>query len=175
MGILWQIFAAFARVGIFGFGGGPSMIPLMQREVVAGRGWLTEPEFVDALALGNSLPGPIAIKMAAYTGFKLAGALGAISGILGTILPSTLAMLFLTVAYLRFKDLPLVQAAMRGIRPAVVALLFWVAYELFPQGVSSMETAAIGVAVFAAVSFLDLHPALAIVAAGTVGLAAFAR
>lgn len=175
MGLLWQIFAAFARVGIFGYGGGPSMIPLMQREVVSGQGWLTEPEFVDALALGNSLPGPIAIKMSAYTGYKLAGMLGAATGILGTILPSTIAMLLLAVAYLRFKDLPLVEAALRGIRPAVVALLFWVAYDLFSQGVASLETAAIGIAVFAAVAFLDLHPAIAILGAGTIGLVAFAR
>ena len=57
---LWQLFVAFAKVGTFGYGGGPSMIPLVQEEVVNVHHWMDNQEFVDALAMGNALPGPIA-------------------------------------------------------------------------------------------------------------------
>ncbi len=66
--LILKIFVVFAKVGIFGFGGGPSMIPLVQHEVVDRHHWLTNQEFVDAMAMGYALPGPIATKMSGYVG-----------------------------------------------------------------------------------------------------------
>jgi len=82
--LLLRIFIAFAKVGLFGYGGGPSMIPLMQEEVVDAHHWLSTEEFVDALAMGNALPGPIATKMSLYVGYKLAGMPGALAGVQGS-------------------------------------------------------------------------------------------
>ena len=73
MTLLWRILFSFLKVGLFGYGGGPSMIPLLQEEVVEMNGWLSAEEFVDALAMGNSLPGPIIVKMATFVGYKMAG------------------------------------------------------------------------------------------------------
>ena len=75
-GVSWQLFWAFFRVGIFGFGGGPAMIPLVRAEVVTRHHWLTDEEFADVLAIGNTLPGPIATKMPGYIGYRVGGVTG---------------------------------------------------------------------------------------------------
>jgi len=133
MSLLFRIFMAFAKVGIFGYGGGPSMIPLIQEEVVDVNHWLTTEEFVDALAIGNALPGPIAVKMSAYVGYKMAGLLGAFTGLLGMIAPSTMLMLILAALFLHYKDHPKVQGTLKAVRPAVVALLAWWSTRFFPS------------------------------------------
>lgn len=129
MMLLLQIFWVFAKVGVLAYGGGPSMIPLMQQQVV-NAGWLTSQDFVDALALGNALPGPIATKMSLYVGFKLAGIPGALAGLLGTVGPSGVLMLILALFFLQLKDSPTIQAALVAVRPTVVGLLIWTAYDL---------------------------------------------
>ncbi|MBI3287401.1 MAG: chromate transporter [Chloroflexi bacterium] len=179
MNNLLHIFLTFAKVGLFGYGGGPSMIPLMQQEVVEVNRWLSAQEFIDALALGNALPGPIATKMSAYVGYKLSGLPGVMAGVSGTILPSLVAMLALVAVFFRFKDLPQVEAALRAVRPAVVALLVWTAYTLLPQalpqGARSWDAALIGLGTFAVVAFLDVHPAIALLGAGALGLFLYSR
>ncbi len=173
MPLLLRIFFAFAKVGIFGYGGGPSMIPLIQEEVVDVNGWLTTEEFVDALAMGNSLPGPIATKMSAYVGYKLAGVPGSLAGVSGIAAPSMILMLVLAVFFLKYKDIPKVQATLKAVRPAVVALLALVVYEIFPKSVASWDTGLIMLVTFVLVTFLKVHPALAILGAAILGLVVY--
>jgi chromate transporter len=127
--LLLEIFWIFAKVGVLAYGGGPSMIPLMQQEVVSA-GWLSHQDFVDALALGNALPGPIATKMSLYVGFKQAGLPGALSGLMGTVAPSGILMLVLALFFLQLKDSIIIKAALQAVRPTVVGLLIWTAYDL---------------------------------------------
>jgi chromate transporter len=164
-----KVFFAFAKAGIFGFGGGPSIIPLIQEEVVDVNGWLTNQQFADALALGNSLPGPIATKMAAYVGFKVAGIGGAVAGVAGMVLPTMVAMLALAAVYFAFKDNPKVGSMMKGMRPVVIALMAMVIYNLFPASIGSPGTGIIAAIAFVVVVFLNVHPALAIVGGALVG------
>lgn len=170
MMLLLQIFLVFAKVGTFGYGGGPSMIPLIQHEVVDRHHWLTNQEFVDAMAMGYSLPGPIATKMSAYVGFKIAGIPGSIMGLLGTILPSMVMILLLAMLAWKFRDSPYTQAALRGVRPAIVALLIMVVYDIWPASMKNWPGGIILAATFVAVTFLNIHPAYAIVGAALVGL-----
>ncbi len=93
------------------------MIPLVQVEVVDAHHWLTSEEFVDTLAMGNALPGPIATKMSAYIGYKLAGLPGAVVGVTGMILPSIILMLALAGILLTYKDTHYVQASLKAVRP----------------------------------------------------------
>ncbi len=184
MRLIWELFLAFARVGIFGYGGGPSVIPLLPREVV-GHGWLTETEFIDALAVGNALPGPIATKMSVYIGYKLAGASGIGAALLGMLLPSTIAMLVVAIFFFTLKDAPWVQAALTAVRPAVVGLLIWTAYDLGvkvvdPKGhglitalIHRWDWVAIALSTFVAITYLRVHPALAILAAAVFGIAIY--
>jgi chromate transporter len=127
--LLLQIFWVFTKVAMFSWGGGPASLGLMQRETVA-VGWVTPEEFADDIALSNALPGPTAPQAAAYVGYKLAGVSGAISATLGTVLPTTLLMLVLVVAFFSFKDNLYVKAAIAGVRPFVVGLLAWTAYQI---------------------------------------------
>ncbi len=78
MMLLWKIFLVFTRVSLFSWGGGPASLALMQRETTA-QGWVTPPEFADAVAVGNALPGPIAPQVSAFVGYKLAGVPGAVA------------------------------------------------------------------------------------------------
>ncbi len=167
--LLLQIFIVFAKVGIFGYGGGPSMIPLIQEEVVDIHGWLSTEEFVDALAMGNSLPGPIAIKMSAYVGYKLAGLPGSLASVMGVAAPSMVLMLVLAVFFLQYKDLPQIQAILKAVRPAVVALMALVVYEIYPESIQSWDTLLIAIVTFAVIAFFKIHPALAIVGAAILG------
>jgi len=166
---LWDLFVAFARTGILGYGGGPSSIPLVQIEVVKNYKWLSLEEFSDILAIGNALPGPIATKMAGYVGYKVAGLPGAFMALLGTIGPSLLIMLLLYRAMLTFKDLPLVQGMIRGVRPVVIVLLALLIIDLWPSAMSSWKPALIAVVSFVVIKLLHIHPAIAVLGALIVG------
>lgn len=166
----WGIFWTFLKVGIFAYGGGPSMIPLMQAEVVDGRKWMDMTEFTDVLALGNGLPGPIATKMALAVGYKLHGSLGAAIALVALLLPSTILMLVLFMSYRTFKDSAKVQSALNGLRPAVMALLFVTAYDVGKTSINSVPTALIGIATFLVFTFTKLHPAIGMAISGLIGL-----
>ncbi len=168
--LLWAIFVSAAKVGIFGYGGGPSVIPLIKKETVELNQWMSLDEFTDSLAFGNALPGPIATKMSAYIGYKLAGLPGAISGVLGMVVPSMLMMLALAAVFFAVKDHPKAQATLRAVRPVIVALLAYTAYDLFPSGIKGWDTLVIGAVALGLMIFTDIHPALIIVAAAVVGL-----
>lgn len=127
--LIWDIFIVFSRVALFSWGGGPASMGLMQRETVAA-GWVTSEEFADALAVGNALPGPIAPQVSAFVGYKLAGLPGAISGVTGTVLPTTVLMLIMVVFFFGIKDSPTVVAMLKAVRPVVVGLLLWTVYVM---------------------------------------------
>jgi chromate transporter len=165
-----NLFLTFAKIGLVGYGGGPAMIPLIQEEVVEGHNWMSDEEFVDTLAMGNTLPGPIATKMSFYIGYKVGSWVGALVALLGLLLPSLVLMMVLGIAFLRFKDMPFAKAMLTAVRPVVVALLAYTAYTVFPKSVKNWHTGLIALAAFAAVAFLDVHPALTILAAALLGL-----
>ena len=129
LALLLKLFLVFSKVGLLAWGGCPSMIPLMQQEVLA-QNWLTPEGFIDALALGNALPGPIATKMSIYVGWEQAGFLGALAAVSGTIAVSGVLMIILALFLLGRKDLPLINSALTAVRPAVIGLLIWTAYDL---------------------------------------------
>ena len=170
---LLRLFISFTKVGVFAYGGGPSMIPLVQEEVVDIHGWMTIEEFTDTLAMGYALPGPIATKMAAYIGYKVAHVPGLCVALFGTVFPSLVMMMILGLAFMQYKDAPVVQAMLKAVRPAVVGLLIVVVADMFPKSVTSWHTGVIALVAFGAIHFLNLHPALAIVASAALGLAIY--
>lgn len=182
--LLWLLFIAFLKVGTFGYGGGPSMIPLLQQEIVEVHQedfGIADEEFIDALAMGNTLPGPIMIKMSVYIGYQVAGVPGAVAALLGGNIPCILAMALLSIVYLRIKDHPKVTSALQGARPAVIGLLAWTAFDLGKSVLLGSEKSGLGallanwdralftVVAFVAVTFLKIHPALVILGAALLG------
>ena len=164
------LFYTFAKIGILGFGGGQAMIPLIQVEVVDNYKWLSIEEFTEALAMANSLPGPITPKMSFFTGYKVAGMAGAGSCILGLVLPSLFLMFILTSLYMKYKDLPSVKGLLKAVKPVVVALLALVIYNISPSSVNSWHTALIAIISFCLLAFLNIHPALLILGAAMLGV-----
>jgi chromate transporter len=157
-----------ARVGILGFGGGPSFIPLVKLEVVDNFGWLTGDDFVQVLAMGNALPGPIATKMAALVGYRVAGIAGAMAGLLGMVMPSAIAMLALYRVYLTFQGHPAVGGMLRAIRPVVIVLLVIMVFDLVPRTLD-VPVILIGVASLLLIRTAGVHPALVVVGALLLG------
>lgn len=172
-----QVFWAFTKVGLFGFGGGQSMIPLIQEEVVDARAWLTQEEFLDAFAFGNSLPGPISTKMAGFVGYQVAGVPGAAAGLIGVSVPTIIAMILLGTLYTRYKDTALFTSFLRGVRPVVVALLALVVWQFAPKAfgtppewLGNWSLWLVGIAAFVAALRFNVHPALLIVVGGLIGV-----
>ena len=163
------LFWASLRMGSFAFGGGPSMIPLMKTECV-GNGFVSEDQFVEALAVANALPGPIATKMVVWVGWAHGGVAGASIALFGLLLPSTATMLLLLGFLSRHREHPLVKGALEGAKPAIVGMLFYTAVELAPGGVKSVGGVAVALGAFAAL-LLEVHPAIVIAAAMGVGAA----
>lgn len=123
--IYWQLFITFLKIGAFTFGGGWAMISLIEKEIVDRYGWIAREEFLDLLAVAQSLPGLLAVNIAVAVGDKLRGMRGATVAALGTILPSF--VIILAIAIFLTPDLiktdPHLSAIFKGIRPAVVALI----------------------------------------------------
>ncbi|MDF2791711.1 MAG: transporter [Neobacillus sp.] len=160
-----ELAIGFARTGVTGYGGGPSTIPLIEFEAVKKYKWMSEDEFVEILALANTLPGPIATKMAAYIGYKVKGYLGATVAILTHILPSIIAMIALLGVLYSFKDSPIVSGMVQGVTPVIGFMLLEMAYRFFQNGRKGlgfpiMLTLSVVSLIF--VQFLGLHPGILI-------------
>jgi chromate transporter len=165
----WSIFVSFLKVGLFGYGGGPAMIPLIEQEVVRHYKWLTAEEFIDVLAMANTLPGPISTKMALCIGLKTCGPLGAALALFGLLLPSTILILIIVVLYYRYRSVTSVQGIIRGVRPVVIALLMVTVAHLAPKSILSIDTFLIALGAFMVVFYLRVHPIYTIIAAGLIG------
>nr|WP_096198850.1 chromate transporter [Bacillus sp. FJAT-45350] len=129
-----QITIGFARSGVLGFGGGPSVIPLIEHEAVKNYKWMSSDEFGETLALANTLPGPIATKMAAYVGYKVKGSLGAFVAILAHVLPSVFALIGLLGFLYSFRSTGIVDGMVQAITPVVAVMLAVMAYGFFKKG-----------------------------------------
>lgn len=164
----WDVFIAFTRSSNLGFGGGPATIPLMQNEVVKRYKWMNDEEFADALAVGNALPGPIATKMAGYIGYKVAGWLGALLGLLGTVVPSLLVVVFLSHLISVYAHSPELKAMLQAVRPVVVILIAQTALGMGKKAFPNYITWGIALAA-AILLFFNIHPAILIVASMAFG------
>lgn len=183
--MIWlQLFLTFAKIGLFTFGGGYAMLPLIQAEVEA-RGWLSLGELIDFVAVSESTPGPFAVNISTYIGVRTGGLPGAVCATLGVVTPSFLIILLVAKSYQRFKESHLVQGVMSGLRPAVVGMIASAILSMgqtvfFPGGfsLSLLQTPAFwvsaGIFLLACVLvFLKkLHPILIILLSAGLGIAA---
>ena len=137
IGLLWQIFFTFFKIGAFTFGGGYAMVPLIQREASEKHGWVTDEDILDIVAIAESTPGPIAINSATFVGWRVAGFLGATCATFGVVVPSFIIILLISFLLTGFAEIPAVQYAFFGIRAGVLALLIkalWTMYKKNPKG-----------------------------------------
>ncbi|MGM0901631.1 MAG: chromate transporter [Bacillota bacterium] len=165
MKLYMNLFIAFFRSGILGFGGGPSAIPLVHKEVVETFKWMNDEEFSDVLALGNTLPGPINTKMAGYIGYRVGGIMGLIVSLLAAIFPTVLLMLALLTSFNKFKDNPSVQGMTHAVVPIVgvmMGVLTWSFLKKAKDGLGWKNGSMLLIVSFICISVLQLHPGIVI-------------
>lgn len=168
----WNLFVAFVRPNLLGYGGGPAVVPLIKAEVVDTFSWMSAEEFGDALAIGNTLPGPIATKMSAYIGFKIGGVTGSVVALIGTVLPTALIMIALAGILINFKDSPVLKGMIKAVKPVVFVLFVLLAVEFLPfarPDKAGWLPFAIALVSFGMMYFLELHAAWAIFGALAIG------
>lgn len=170
MPVLWELYITFFKIGAFSFGGGYAMIPLMQKEVVSAHRWLTIHQVTDVIAISQMTPGPIAINLATFVGFRVAGVVGAVAATLGVITPSMILIVVLAGLFLRFQQLTIVQAILKGIRPVVVGLITLAGVLMFRASVVNWLGWVILLAALGGTIFFKLHPIWLIAIAGVIGL-----
>ena len=166
---LFDIFWSFLKIGAFTFGGGYAMIPLIQHEVINNRKWLSEREFLELLTLAQAAPGPIALNTAVFVGYKERKYAGALSAVLGVVIPSFLIILLVAIFFSNIRSNPWVDAAFKGMRPAVVALIVAPIVGL-TRGMHA-ALIAVAAAVAVAVWYFGISPILFLIAGALVGVA----
>ncbi|MBD7945484.1 chromate transporter [Psychrobacillus sp. FSL K6-2684] len=157
---------AFFRVGMLGFGGGPSSIPLVHQEVVKKYNWMDDEEFGDTLALANTMPGPIATKMAGYIGYRIAGFWGCVNALIASVIPTVILMILLLGFLQSFKDSPRVQNMTAAVIPVVAVMLALMTWDFIKKTGESFGwwQACLIIAVAALLmELIHIHPAIIIV------------
>ena len=175
LGKLWKLFIAFTRSSNLGFGGGPALIPLVKAETVDRYQWLDNEEFTDSLAICNALPGPIATKMAAYIGYKVAGWLGVLVALIGTVAPTVLVVVLLGSLIMKYSHSPELKAMLEAVRPVVVVLVAQTAYDMGRKSFPTVSSWGIAVVTVALLYLTNVHPAIIIVVAMLFGGVVYGR
>jgi len=180
--IFVSLFFTFLKIGLFTIGGGYAMIPMINDEVIA-KGWISEADLTNFLAISESTPGPFAINMATFVGFEKAGFFGAVCATLGIILPSIVIIIIISKIISKFLNNKYVNYAMQGVRPVVVGLIFAVVVSLIyaaflPNGFDIKNISFASIIIFAiSVVMLSFkktkNPILIIVTSGILGIVFF--
>ncbi|RUS59279.1 chromate efflux transporter [Pseudorhodobacter sp. E13] len=168
-----ELFRVFARIGLLSFGGPAAQIALMHRELVEERPWMTEADFLRALSFCMMLPGPEAMQLATYSGWRLRGVTGGLIAGLLFVLPGALVVLLLAMAYAAFGDLPLMAALLRGVQAAVLAIVLHALRKLSKRALKGPVHWALAFAAFIALFVFDLPFPVVVLGAGLIGFFTF--
>ena len=177
------LFLTFFKIGLFTFGGGYAMLPLIQEEVLA-KCWMKIEELINFVAVSESTPGPFAVNISTYIGCETTGLFGGFCATLGVVLPSFIVILIVAHFYEKFKESRIVSACMSGLKPAVIGLIGSAAISMgktvfFAEGFSLNNFAQpsfyISLLIFIAMSYMALkkkHPIAIICISAAVGIIA---
>ena len=165
-----SLFLTFLKIGTFTFGGGYAMIPLIQREIVQKRQWITDDDILEITAIAESTPGPIAVNTATFVGYRICKFGGAFFSTLGVVLPSFLIIAAISYVLREFLHIKAVRYAFYGIRAGVLALILkalWTMYRQCPAKVISYTIAALA---FISVAFFKINVLFVLPACALIGL-----
>lgn len=168
--MLLELFWSFFKVGLFTFGGGYAMIPLLQAELIERKKWLTEDEIMDYYSIGQCTPGIIAVNVSTFTGYKLKGIAGALVATAGIIAPSLIIIMTLANILNIFFDNPYVVHAFTGIRVVVIALMMDVVFGMWKKNIKDKYQWLIFILAVAVMIFLSLSPVWVVAGAAAFGL-----
>ncbi|MCL2409033.1 MAG: chromate transporter [Oscillospiraceae bacterium] len=166
-----KLFLSFAYIGTVSFGGGYSMLPMFQRELVDKNGWLTEMEMADMFSVGQCLPGVIACNTAVFVGYKQKGVRGGIVSAFGAAFPSVVITLILAAIITNLADFPVVMRAFAGLRVGVSVLILNSVIKLWKQAIVDLAAIVIFAVVFLIAIFTSFPVAILVIVAGFIGIA----
>ena len=169
MKIYWDLFIAFFKIGLFTFGGGYAMLPLIQKEVVK-RNWATEEEILDYYAIGQVTPGIIAVNVSTFIGYKIKGWSGAICSMIGMVTPSVCIITALAMGLAYVWDSPMVNHAFAGIRLVIPALIVPILIQMIKKSIKNWFSILIVVFAFVLSFFNILAPIYITLLSGMLGL-----
>ncbi|MBQ3460787.1 MAG: chromate transporter [Solobacterium sp.] len=169
----WDLFVSWFKMGLFTFGGGYAMLPMIQKEVIEKHGWATEDEVMDYYAIGQCTPGIIAVNAATFIGYKIKGVTGGIVATFGVVAPSLIIISLISTLITNFSELEIVQQALRGIQVAVCVLMFVAVEKLFKKGVKDMPSGLIFVVALLLSLFTNLSTVILVILAGLAGYVTF--
>lgn len=176
MSIYIKLYFIFLKIGLVSFGGGLSMLPLIEEEILS-RGWMTSVEFMNLVSIAQMTPGPIAINSATYVGNNTAGILGGVVATIGVMTPSIIIMLLLSNVVIKLKGNPYKEAFFLGMKPVVIALISYAGYKIamatfIIEGNNTInyKTLFIGIVSYIVLSKYKINPIYMIIVAGGMGL-----
>ncbi len=171
MRTLLELFLTFAKIGALTFGGGYAMLPMLERELVDNRKWVSEEELMDYFAIGQCTPGVIAVNTGTFVGYKIKGIMGGIAATLGVIAPSILIITIISAFISNFAELEIVKYAFNGIRVCVCVLVFNAVIKISKNALIDKWAIGIFLLVFVLSMFFDVSATILIVIAGVLGYA----
>jgi chromate transporter len=165
-----NMFWTFFKIGAFTFGGGYAMIPLIEAEIVGKKQWLSKEDFLDVIVISQTFPGALAVNSSIFIGFRIGGLLGAITGLLGVILPSFFIILLVAVFFMKFRDYYYVDLIFKGISAAVPMLILIAVVSLSKSLKKSYINIIIIIFSMASILFLNVHPVIVILSSALYGI-----
>ncbi|MBQ7162492.1 MAG: chromate transporter [Bacteroidales bacterium] len=166
--MIWQLFWTFFKIGAFTFGSGYAMISLIEREVVDHHRWFEREEFFDQFTLAQSAPGPFSLNTAVFVGYRVGGWWGALAAVIGLVLPSFVIILMIAMYLTGFRDNEVVNAAFKGIRPCVVALIAVPCVRMIQK--LNVPQILLAVAAVAVIALLGVSPVLLLMLGALLGV-----
>ena len=167
---LLSLFWTFFKIGAFTFGGGYAMIPLIQKEAVEKKGWVTDDDILEIIAIAESTPGPVAINSATFVGYRTAGFWGAAAATFGVVLPSFVIILAIGYVLNEFQQVKAVQYAFNGIRAGVLALLFKALFTMYKKSPKGWVSYVVMGAAFILTAILKVNVFVVILCCAVFGL-----
>lgn len=167
---LTSLFLTFLKIGAFTFGGGYAMIPLIQKEIVEKKKWMSNDDILEIVAIAESTPGPIAINAATFVGYKTAGFAGALLSTIGVVLPSFIIIIAISFVLSQFENLQLIKYAFFGIRAGVLALIVKALYSMYVQCKKDLPAYIIMAVSFILVAFFNINVLAVIIGCALFGL-----
>ncbi|MBQ6846282.1 MAG: chromate transporter [Oscillospiraceae bacterium] len=168
---IWSLFLTFFKIGAFTFGGGYAMIPILEREFVTKRGWITDEDMLNFVAIGQSTPGIIAVNMATFIGYKRGKFWGSLSATLGVITPSIIIITIIAAFLSNFSEYIYVQKALAGINIAVAVILVSAVMNIGKKSIVDFIGLGLAIISFAVVTIFKVNSIFLILFALLVGLA----
>ena len=171
MNVLIELFIVFFKLGAFTIGGGIAMLPLLQNTLIEEKKWFTKEEFIDIVAVCQSLPGVVAINMATYVGYKKKGLAGSVVSTFGVTIPSSFLILIIAHGITALGDNGAVMGAMAGLRAAALGLVAVAIIQLAPSAIKSVWSALAAAGAFVLIGVLNVNTAYVILLFLVLGVA----